>query len=502
MYAQNNVNQPYNPNARFRFYHVKGHLIVAQVGVMVYCLDGDSGKKLWEMSTAEAPQGLNQFVYFQQVNVDAEGNPEMWYVDNRNQQRIRVPVGRVGTAQASYVAVLGHKGLMVVDPLRGNTMWKRPDVAIDSHVFGDDQYLFLADSNGAGGFGAGLTIRANDGEVLKVPDFSPIYQHRIRTRGRQILAAQPGQGVVNVRLYDIVAGKDVWSKQFPLGSYVLHTEDPSITGILDPLGQLTVLDAANGNVLVASNIIHGRITLADLKNLRDPLLLQDGERYYVALNKPIDGSRVSGAMLHNNFINATRSLTVNGWVLAIQKHDGKKKVEDREVAWKKGDFVWHSYMPIQNQLMVVDQFDRSPLLVFTARYNELRPNGGNTWQSVTQSLSKTNGKMVYDSGAKSVNGVSPMFALFQIDSKARAVRLIGYTNSVEHYIDEGKGPPPAPTGSLSNPRDGTELVREGLPLQEVAKRRELEIRRAQEAAQQELQRAIQELELRKKRMPK
>jgi outer membrane protein assembly factor BamB/tetratricopeptide (TPR) repeat protein len=468
MYQQVNLGQAYNPNARFRFYQVKGHLIVCQVGVMVYCLDGDSGKKLWEMQTVEQQQN-NPFVQFQQVLLDREGNPEMWFWNQQTQQRFAVPIGRVGAAQASYVAVLSQKGLTVVDPLRGTAMWKRPDVAVDSHVFGDDQYLFLADSNGTGGFGAGLTIRANDGEVLKVADFSPVYQHRIRTRGRQILAAQPGQGTVNVRLYDILSSKDIWSKQFPLGSYVLKTEDPNITGILDPLGQLTVLDVATGNVLVNSNVVQGRITLQDLKSLENPLLLQDGDRYYVALNKPIDRSKVNNGALHNNFQSGARSLTVNGWFLAVHRHDGKKQINDREITWKKGDLAWHSYMPITNQLLVVDQFEQSPMLVFSTRYNEFLPNGGIRWGSFTQSLSKSTGKMVYDSGYKNNNGQAPMFVRFQIDLKSRTVNLIGLSESVQHYADEGKGPPPLPNGAMLNPlnprRDGTSsttMLREGV----------------------------------------
>src|SRR5262249_31871264 len=141
LYQQSNSNQAYHPNARFRFYQVKGHLIVCQVGVMVYCLDGDTGKKLWEMQTVEnIPQ--NGIFFLQQVLTDNEGNPEFLYRNNQTQQFVRVALGRIGAAQASYVAVLGHKGLKVLDPLRGTVLWKRDDASITSHVFGDEQYLF------------------------------------------------------------------------------------------------------------------------------------------------------------------------------------------------------------------------------------------------------------------------------------------------------------------------------------------------------------------------
>ncbi len=441
MYQQANVNSAYHPNARFRFFHVKGHLIVCQVGVMVYCLDGDTGKELWKTQTVENVQ-QNNFVHLQQVNTDQDGNPQFIYWNQLNNTRFAVTLGRVGTAQASYVAVLGYKGLTVVEPLRGGTMWKKPDVPVNSHVFGDDQYLFLVEMNENGAFGAGRVIRASDGETQDIADYSSIYQSRVQVMGRNILAAQNTGKGFTLRYYDILAGKDIWSKDFPAGSHVLHTEDRTITGVVDLKGNLTVLNAETGKNLLTTNICQHRITTEDLRNLRNPLLLQDGERYYIALNKPIDPSKVAGGMLHNNFNNGARCLTVNGWFVFVQKQDGSRKVGAREITWKKGD-VWHSYVPMTNQMIVMEQFDQSPVLLFTTRYNEVFPNGGNRWVSVTQSLNKTNGLLIVDSRPANFNGFSPMFSTLRIDMKARTVSLIGFGGSIQHYVDEGKGAPPA-----------------------------------------------------------
>ena len=51
-------------------------------------------------------------------------------------------------------------------------------------------------------------------------------------------------------------------------------------------------------------------------------------------------------MIHNNFDNGTRCLPVNGWFVAMQRKDGKQKIGDRDITWKKGDFAWHSRTPI------------------------------------------------------------------------------------------------------------------------------------------------------------
>jgi outer membrane protein assembly factor BamB len=454
LYQQAN-NQAYHPNARFRFYQVKGHVIVCQVGVMVYAIDGDSGKKLWEMQTVDANIQNNGLVHLQQVMNDNEGNPEFLFWNQMTNQRFRVALGRIGAAQASYVAVVGQKGLKVVDPLRGTGLWKRNDVSMDTHVFGDEQYLFLVDANvGGGSVGVGRTLRAIDGEVLNVPDFSAAYQGRIRIMGRQILAANPLAGVVTLRLYDIVNGKDVWNQAYPSGSVVLQSDDADITGIVDPKGNLTIVEVQTGKVLLSTSILQGRITIDDLRSLREPLLMQDGERFYVALNRQVDGNKIAGGLLHNNFNNGTRCQVVNGWFLALHRADGKKKIGTREIAWKKGDLAWHSDKQMVNQMLVMEQFDQSPIALFTTRYNEVLPNGGSRWVSVTQSLSKATGKWIYDSGPKNINGFSPMYFGYQMDLKGRTINLMGYSGTVQHYIDDGKGAPPAPGGAMLTPGQG------------------------------------------------
>lgn len=451
LYQQANPNQAYHPNARFRFYQVKGHLIVCQVGVMVYCIDGDSGKKLWELQTVDNIQN-NGLIHLQQTLTDEEGNPEFLFWNQLTNQRFRVALGRIGAAQASYVAVLGYKGLTVVDPLKGTTLWKSNNVPMNSHVFGDDQYLFIADANPGGGVGAGKTLRATDGEVMNVPDFSPAYAGRIKVLGRQILSAHSDRKEYTLRLYDIVAGKDKWSKAFPAGSFVLQSEDDNVTAVIDPKGALTVIDVPTGKEVLTSNLIQGRIAAADLQGLKNPFILQDSERFYIALNKPVDNTKIGNGLVLNNFNNGTRCQIVNGWFLAVHRNDGERKVGDKVTAWKKGD-VWHVDNPIKNQMLVVEQFEQSPILLFTARYNEILGNGGNRWVSVTQSYSKSTLKWIHDSGPRGINGFSPMFFAFQVDHKTRTVNLIGFSGAVQHYVDDGKGPPPAPQGAMLQPGD-------------------------------------------------
>src|SRR5262249_4829514 len=79
-------------------------------------------------------------------------------------------------------------------------------------------------------------LRAYDGATLKsVKDFSPEFDARKRLMGRVIVGS-----TVNARreptlsLYDVVAGKMVWTETFPADSIVLDSENPDLAGGVVP----------------------------------------------------------------------------------------------------------------------------------------------------------------------------------------------------------------------------------------------------------------------------
>ena len=280
----------------------------------------------------------------------------------------------------------------------------------------------------------------------KVPDFGPIYQNRLNIQGRRILAAVPSKNQLTMRLYDIVAGKDIWSKKFDAASTVLRTDDPGLTGVLDSKGGLVVLDATNGEEIVSGNILHGKIGLEELKGLQSPLLLADADRFYLALNRPTDLNKLGGGQVHNNFSSGLRCQPVNGWVVALHRKDGAAKVKGEMKPYQKGSFAWHSFAPLRNQMMVLEQFDQLPVLLFSARYNEPINGGlnGFRWLSYTQSINKKDGKFIYDDGPEN-NNSSPQFFSFSVDQRAGTINMVGYSSVIQHYIDDGRKPaPPGP----------------------------------------------------------
>ena len=175
-------NQSQAHTGRFRFYQGTGHLVVFQVGVMVYCMDADQGRFLWSRSLIDqTPQQPNQFGQF---NLDGDGNLQItWGQFNGMMQPSHSAVGQVGAVEPSYVALVTQNGLVVLDPIRGGELWKKSDVTAGSRVFGDDQYLCVVEPVD-GGVGSTRVYRAGDGEPVAAAAYTREYQGRLRTMGR------------------------------------------------------------------------------------------------------------------------------------------------------------------------------------------------------------------------------------------------------------------------------------------------------------------------------
>src|SRR5262249_28331169 len=119
----------------------------------------------------------------------------------------------------------------------------RTDVPPYYRLLGDERFIYLvetdADNNSAVRTRA---FRASDGGAVDVPEFSTIFQNRQRVLGRHLFLKEDDKVKVVLRLYDVHTAKDVWQQSYPAGSIVLRSEDPNLTGVVEPDGKVTVMD--------------------------------------------------------------------------------------------------------------------------------------------------------------------------------------------------------------------------------------------------------------------
>ncbi len=433
--AQPDVNQK-NYNASRRFFKVKGNIAVVQAGVMVHGIDLENNRTLWQHSLLELPPGLVNVTF----KLDADGAVEVT-LTNPNNSQLRSHVGFVGMVQPSYVAFVSNRGLVVVDPLKGHIQWKKLDVSPLAHMFGDDQYICLVEPGDAGATGSVRVLRAADGQQVKLPDYAPLYRNRVAVLGRKVLSAIAGADELELKLHDLIADKTLWSVKLPKGSVTLKSDDAQWAGTLNPAnGDVKVYESHSGKLLLESNVVQGRVTLQDLAKVREPLLVGDADRFYVALNQPIDGTRIEGGVVRNNFSTGLRCLPVNGWVAAFYRNDGARRIDGVDLTWKKNEMAWHSFEPVLNQWIVMDQFQQLPFLLFTSRYHEklTNPRVGNQWMSATQSLHKVTGKGIFQPDAQPTDIYRAQFYVLKVDVKEGTISMLGNDRVVQHYVDDGR----------------------------------------------------------------
>jgi outer membrane protein assembly factor BamB/tetratricopeptide (TPR) repeat protein len=400
-------------DARFP-YHVQGHLIVLNVGQMVYGFDPIDRKVLWQQNLQPGTTlGPNP----PHISVDRNDKSlHIRYLDGYTQR-----LGHPGPIGASYVCLHTRDGLTALDPLRGTVLWTKTDVLARAEVFGDAEHIYVVDMNADGSPGHGRALRAHDGATVDVPAFGKLHQRKLRiVDGRLLLSEEESNGGRRYHLYDVPSGKDVWEKTFTDPAIVLHSEEPNLLAVVESQeGRVTVIDLRKRQQLLESRLSHPK---EDLDKVSEGNLLADGDCYYLTFQRtPDPRANVFGGP-YQNVMNGIRWINVNGKVYAFDRANGIAR--------------WHADVP--NQILLIDQFRESPILVFTARYNKppLNPGGFNkgAFQQVvaTMTIEKRTGKRLFDREFQ--NNTMQQFHAYTVNPQEQVIELISYGMKIQHYL--------------------------------------------------------------------
>jgi hypothetical protein len=231
-----------------------------------------------------------------------------------------------------------------------------------------------------GGTTGSRVFRAYDGVTVKVPEFSGVYESRMRVMGRYILASHVDlKQVRTMRVYDVLEGKDVWRQEFPQGSIVMESEDPRLAGVIEPSGAIRVIDVQTQKEVLTAKLADPKHVL----NNRSVHLLADPDYLFVAINGQLNNNEINGDFLPNvSTAFGMRSIPVNGMLYAFTRKDGKLLY----------------YNQVDHEQLVVSQFEDLPLLFFTTRFNRAMGNlPFRQFQPATnvRAVAKHNGKLWY-----------------------------------------------------------------------------------------------------------
>jgi outer membrane protein assembly factor BamB len=376
-----NPQAPFHPRC-----HVAGHLVVVNLGHLVFGLDPVDRRVLWDKSLLGPLEGLS----ISGLDYDAQdGTPVVVYQDGWQQR-----VDQAGLLGAGAVGLQTRGGLIALDPVTGNLLWSRADVPARTRFLSGEQDLVVIEEDADGRPAGTRAFRGADGASLPVRDCSARYPGRVGAVGTSLLLGDGGAGKEFVlHRYDIVAGKDVWEKRFPAGTRPLHSDDPALTGAVEPDGRVTVLDAASGR-----RVCNLAVNPKDWRPATQVLLFDDRAQFYVATRDP-ESPQPGLVLPHVTSGSGLRMVRVNGTVYAFDRATGEEN--------------WESKAP--HQALLMDQFAESPVLFFAARQLRQVVNNGNPAQAQVQgvvrvrAIGKRTGKLVYDELA--LNNVQPFHTL-------------------------------------------------------------------------------------------
>jgi outer membrane protein assembly factor BamB len=417
------------PNVHNTAYRVQGHLVVFTLGHVVYAFDPVEQRKLWERSLLSPGAVSPNYTLANgnRLERDQDGSTVL-ISQTGNKQKI----GQTGPVEALYVSLLTRQGLVVLDPLSGAVLWTRGDVYPSGQLFGDDQHLYLVETSAGGEVLSTRAMRAHDGVTVKVPEFGRLYRHRIRTLGRNLLLAETDpQGGLHVRLYDVHTGADLWKRTFAAGARVAKTQDPFLLGVVEPGGTVLGFDLRGPR-----EVLHARLDdPKHLDRLKDVHLLADRDQFYLAIQQTAEGAGIrfggQGQGPWSNLSQGMSSVPVHGMVYAFDRATGRR--------------TWRSGEPVFNQMLVLEQFNDLPIMLFTARSFRVVHNGNRMSQQLSTavlSLDKRTGKVLFASDPR--QPISQFRALYA-DTRTGTIDLVGDQSKIRHYLENsvGANPPPA-----------------------------------------------------------
>src|SRR5262249_30880792 len=151
--------------------------------------------------------------------------------------------------------------------------------------------------------------------------------------------------------------KDVWQQSYPAGSIVLRSEDPNLTGVVEPDGKVTVMDLRTQKEVLKVPAYDPKdpwkgIDPKQLGKETQITVLKDAQQFYLAFFAANEtGGGPWPAVLNGSGL---RSLPLNGKLYAFEMDTGAYK--------------W--YVNVPNQMILLDHFEDLPIVLCTARYNK------------------------------------------------------------------------------------------------------------------------------------
>ncbi len=316
--------------------HASGHLLLLHLGQELLAIDtlGREGqgreewaRVLWRHDLTESIAGMavNNFQQPRQMRV-AWGNRVI--VNGPGMQ----PAGSVATVTDRIICFISNRKLVAVDPLSGEVVWERRNVAPGSDVWGDNEVLLLAapDSKQA------LVLRTDDGSELDTVEV-PESGERMCTQGRMVVTWRSARLRSVVRLIDPYGEGELWEIKFS-NTAKGHLIENDELAVVEPNGRFVLINLVDGSLKIDERIER-------IRELQEIYIQRSRDHYVLVVNRPWQPQNNTHVRpLPGGYFGTTVAL-VNGQIYGFDRHSGER-LWTREVK-NQGLWLWQpSELPV------------------------------------------------------------------------------------------------------------------------------------------------------------
>jgi hypothetical protein len=310
---------------------------------------------------------------------------------------------------------------MSVDPLTGQTLWIRQDMAEGSDLFGDGELLFVVPP----GSNEATVLRPSDGTLLGTRKV-PVDGQRMRTLGRRVvLWANTGSKQV-ISLLDPWENSVLWKHEFDAGAKTWVIENDTV-GVMEPSGKFTIIALESGKRIVDEQLVKE-------PSLVGIYLLRSSDQYVLVTNRPTpqQTKNVSLSPAPGGLDNPM----INGRVYAFDRKTGKP--------------LWMMPRTIEQYGLLLSQPEDLPVLSFTRHVRTSQDNGRSTMTTSVLCLDRRTGRTLYE---KEDFPFQTMYFRVYGDRHANQTTLLFPSKSVVlTYTGVPLAPEPPPEADGSSPR--------------------------------------------------
>jgi len=352
---------------------INGHVLLVSMGVELFAIDmlqaarSPTEAVLWRRSLVNPPPGVAMYQTPAQVQSLKHpwGGTRRVYADS--QKRLLGATGPLRDIGAYYMNL---RELVCADPITGETVWARENLAQGSDLFGDDEMVFVVPPASA----EALVFSALDGQELGTRKIE-LLENRWATFGRNVLAwEQENLGSpLELRLYDAWSGEEVWREELPPNSKATLVDHDEVA-MLQPDGRFVIRTLRDAQARIDTK-------LAAEQSLLSIHVMRSEDQYIALTNREVKIEPNTPAASIRPISSGSATPLVSGNAYAFDRATGKQS--------------WQGPTAIERYGFSVDQPTESPVLVFVRHISPKTEKGRNRLHTSILCLDRRDGRSLF-----------------------------------------------------------------------------------------------------------